>query len=276
MLTQFIEKSRQNAVERQGDYRNAQGLLICGSCGTPRQVIVPTYGTEPVYCMCRCEAEAYERERAQLRRMQDRNAIARLQSSAFDDSRFSRHRFDEDDGKNPAVSRTARRYVEAFDRIARENCGLMFYGPTGSGKSFYAACIVNALTERRITAFMTSVTALTRYSDAARKEEMLRKIAEYDLVVIDDIGAERSTEYALEQIYLAVDTRYRSARPLIVTTKLHPSALAKTAGAERRRIYERLSECCTPVELRPVQRENSSADKREVLRSILFPELTNN
>lgn len=60
---------------------------------------------------------------------------------------------------------------------------------------------------------------------AEEKSEYIRAIAEYELLIIDDLGVERSSEYALENIFSVIDRRYRSRKPLIVTTNLPLSKL---------------------------------------------------
>ena len=69
-------------------------------------------------------------------------------------------------------------------------------------------------------------------------------VSEPDLLVLDDLGAERSTEYAIEQLYAIVDQRYRSGKPLIVTTNMTLEQLKNGPELGRRRIYERVLEMC--------------------------------
>lgn len=64
---------------------------------------------------------------------------------------------------------------------------------------------------------------------------------------LDDFGMERGTEYALEQIYNVIDSRYRTARPLIVTTNLTLEELKNPTDVAHSRIYDRLLEMCVPV-----------------------------
>ena len=71
--------------------------------------------------------------------------------------------------------------------------------------------------------------------------------AGYPLLVIDDFGMERGTEYALEQIYNIIDSRYRSRKPLIVTTNLTLTELKNPQDTAHARIYDRLLELCTPI-----------------------------
>ena len=84
-------------------------------------------------------------------------------------------------------------------------------------------------------------------------------------MVLDDLGAERSTAYAIEQLYSIVDQRYRSGKPLIVTTNLTLDQLGKAPELGRQRIYDRVLEMCqfrhefTNENRRPL----SAAEKKE-------------
>lgn len=60
------------------------------------------------------------------------------------------------------------------------------------------------------------------------------------MLIIDDLGVERSSEYALEQVYNVVDSRYLSRLPFIVTTNLTLNELKKPLDLARARIYDRI------------------------------------
>ena len=64
---------------------------------------------------------------------------------------------------------------------------------------------------------------------------------------IDDFGMERGTEYGLEQVYNVIDSRYRSRKPLIVTTNLTLDSLQNPLDTAHARIYDRLLEMCAPI-----------------------------
>ena len=70
---------------------------------------------------------------------------------------------------------------------------------------------------------------------------------EYDLLIIDDLGVERSTEYAMEQMFFVIDSRYRSRRPMIITTNLKLSELKNPPDLAHARIYDRILERCAPI-----------------------------
>ena len=65
--------------------------------------------------------------------------------------------------------------------------------------------------------------------------------------IIDDLGVERSTEYAMEQMFFVIDSRYRSRRPMIITTNLKLSELKNPPDLAHARIYDRILERCAPI-----------------------------
>ena len=65
--------------------------------------------------------------------------------------------------------------------------------------------------------------------------------------IIDDLGVERSTEYAMEQMFFVIDSRYRSRRPMIITTNLKLSELKNPPDLAHARIYDRILERCAPL-----------------------------
>lgn len=69
---------------------------------------------------------------------------------------------------------------------------------------------------------------------------MVDRLCSYPLLIIDDFGIERGTEYALEQVYNIIDARYRSKKPLIVTTNLTLTDLKNPQDVAHARIYDRL------------------------------------
>ena len=123
---------------------------------------------------------------------------------------------------------------------------LLLTGGVGTGKTFYAACIVNALIDQGVFALMTSLNRIIR-TPFDQYESVLRSVEEADLVVFDDIGAERDTSFAWERAFDAVDARIRSQKPMIVTTNLSPAELGSAVDLRERRIYDRILGSCVIV-----------------------------
>ena len=77
--------------------------------------------------------------------------------------------------------------------------------------------------------------------------EYISRLCSFPLLILDDFGMERGTEYGLEQVYNVIDSRYRSGKPLIVTTNLTLEELQNPEDTVHARIYDRLMEMCCPV-----------------------------
>ena len=102
------------------------------------------------------------------------------------------------------------------------------------------------------------------------KIEYIRLLDRYELLIIDDLGVERSSEYALENIFSVIDWRYRSGRPLIITTNLPLVQLKQETKIEKKRIYDKILERCIPVKIDGVSRREAMAnDNMQTMKNIL-------
>ena len=110
----------------------------------------------------------------------------------------------------------------------------------------------------------------SKYQVLWGKGYIVDRLCGYLLLVIDDFGMERGTEYALERIYNIIDGRYRSRKPLIVTTNLTLTELKKPQDTAHARIYDRLLELCTPIACTgPSMRKNIGQAKLNLLKTLL-------
>ncbi len=153
------------------------------------------------------------------------------------------------------------------------NLGLLFWGQSGNGKTFAAACIANALCEQMLDVRMLTLgTMLNKLPGMGLhdKEWYLASLQKCDLLIVDDFGMERRTDYAQEQIYTLINGRYLARKPMIVTTNLSLNDLKSPETITEQRIYDRVLEMCVPV---CFDGESLRQDKaKEKLR--LFKELT--
>jgi DNA replication protein DnaC len=197
---------------------------------------------------CRCEQERLDREAAEQEAHRHHRAVADLKRKGFTDPAMREWTFANDNGKCPQMKH-ARFYVENWMAMQEENIGYLLWGGVGTGKSYFACCIANALMEREISVCMTNFALILNDLAASYKDrnEYIARLCSFPLLILDDFGMERGTEYGLEQVYNVVDSRYRSQKPLIVTTNLTLEELQHPEDTAHARIYDRLLEMCCPV-----------------------------
>ena len=236
------------------------GLLYCGRCHKPKQKRVKLNGVMEIkraYCDCdefqisKAKREAWSKhleEQAELARI----AKEQRRDEAFPESSMKAWTFDADDGDNAELSDLAKRYANRFRVVGSEGMGLLLYGTVGTGKTFISACIANSVIDQGFTALVTSFPRLARQSFDAKdgQQKFLDSLNNYDLLVIDDLGVERDTEYMDEVVQSIVDSRYRAKLPLIVTTNLTGEELKHPKSIRNDRVYSRLFEMCYPYEVK--------------------------
>lgn len=237
-------------VPAEGDtYTGQDGLLHCSRCGGARQtrITVPMIGERVVGVMCPCMRAAHDAEEERSRRSE----IEIARSRCFAESNMHSWTFDNSAGYDPEIEKAMKNYVKHYDEFKRQGKGLLLYGPVGTGKSYMAACIANALIDEGYRVLMTNFSTLTNRIQGMweGKQEYIDSLNRYSLLIIDDLGAERGTEYMQEQVFNIVDARYRSGRPMIITTNLTKNELVKPDDIGNSRIYDRILERCHPVEM---------------------------
>lgn len=258
------------AEAEDGDYySDSDGLLYCGKCHTQKETHTEINGTTfTVPCLCKCGEEEWERKEKEWQEEQRRIRIENLRVGGITDDSLRVVRFEDSDGCENI--RKCQAFVDHWDEIKEQNTGLLMSGPVGTGKTYAAACIANALIDRGIPVLMTNFPAILSTSKF-EMNELVRQAMEYDLVIVDDLGVERDTEYSSETVYQFIDARYRCGKPMIVTTNLSLKDLRVQDGLRYKRIYDRVLEMCVPMvftgESRRVDKRKAKAN---VLREIVF------
>lgn len=250
MLEPVIQVANAAAALEPGDYEQ-NGLLYCGKCHTPKQSRQILFGKDLVVgCMCACAKQNYDQGEKVRKKQEEADRIMRLRCDGILSQIFQNASFAADDGKNPKPMDTLRRYVEKWEDMQRENIGLLLYGDVGTGKSYGAACIANRLIEQSIPACMINLSMVLNSlvgMHSEDKNEYVSDLMRYELLILDDFGMERQTEYALEQVFNVIDARYRSGKPLIITTNLSLTELNTPKSLAHKRIYDRIKEMCQPL-----------------------------
>lgn len=261
LIKTMTRKASQDNHYEEGDYLNEDGLLMCGKCHTPKQCrFTATWdGKEKKpYTLCDC-ARARRDAEEQARQAQNLHIeVNRLRKLGFPDSEMADWTFAHDDGTDPKTTSIAHKYVDNFPEMKKRGKGLLLYGPVGTGKTHAAACIANELINQGRPCLVTNFARITNTLQGMfeGKQRYLDDFNRLDLLVIDDLAAERDTSYMNEMIFNIIDSRYRSGKPLIVTSNLTQTELTAPGSVDKERIYSRLLEMCVPVEVK-------GADRRE-------------
>lgn len=232
------------------DYIGKDGLLYCGNCNTPKQTRIEVFGVEKTpMCLCKCEKKRMDDE-ARTERL--RCLVNAYRHDCFSDSRMQEWNFSNDDGESERIMRIAKNYVENFEKMRGDGKGLLFFGSVGGGKTFAAACIANAVIDKCFSCKMTNFAQIANTVQGMfdGRQEYYDGLMKYDLLVIDDLSAERKTEYMQEIVFNVIDSRYRSGLPLIVTSNLTSEELRNPAVVTYQRIFSRLFEMCVPIEVK--------------------------
>lgn len=235
------------------DYIGPDGLVWCGRCHTPKQTRVEFMGkVRTPYCLCKCMAERRDAEEEAWRHQQHLDRVRRLRKMGFPDAEMTRWTFERDDHANEHLSTVARKYVDNFAEMRRRGKGLLLFGDVGRGKSFMAAAIANALIDQGHPCLVTNFARLTNTIQGmySGKQEYIDGLDQFELLVIDDLASERDTEYMQETVTSIIDARYRSGKPLIITTNLTHQELLGPSDMRKQRIYSRLFEMCVPFEVK--------------------------
>jgi len=248
-IENIVKRMSVTQVE-QGDYTGEDGLLYCGKCRTPKQfrMETPPMEGQMLPCPCRCEQERLDREAAEQEAQCHRQAVADLKRRGFTDPAMREWTFANDNGKCPQMEH-AHFYVEHWDTMRAENIGYLLWGGVGTGKSYFAGCVANALMEQEIAVRMTNFALILNDLTASfeGRNDYITQLCRAMLLIIDDFGMVRGTEYGLEQVYNVIDSRYRNRKALIVTTNIPPHDLQHPLDTAHARIYDRLLEICAPI-----------------------------
>lgn len=240
-----------------GDYDGPDGLRRCGRCHQPRQMRleVPLIGMRTVYVMCECEKARQEAEAARREAEERQMRVNELRANGILNRDHLGMTFEADDGSDPRMTAIATNYAANWREVRTLDApGLLLTGGVGGGKTFWAACIANALIDRGYSAMVTTIPALVAAMSSSgferEKQRVLANVAAVDLLVLDDIGFERTSPYAHEKMHEIIDARYLAKRPLIVTTNLSFTDLEKPELMEYKRVFDRIIGMTRPIHVK--------------------------
>lgn len=218
--------------------------------------------------MCRCQREEHEREEAERADRDASMMIEKARAYCFRDYQdYMGCTFATDDMQDPRLSRQMGNYAANFGKFLRDGNGLLFFGSVGAGKTFCSACIANALIDEGYSVMMANFVGLIQriQNETYKGLEVMREIERCDLLIIDDLGVERDTDFMKEHVFNIIDARYRNGKPIIVSTNLKGEELRKPKDVTSTRIYSRIMERCLPVEFTGPNRRKGNARYMEMV-----------
>ena len=246
-ITQFF-----TFTPREGEYKSGD-LWYCGKCNTPVQENVEGYGS--VRVPCRCKEIEKERERAK----EAKEKIERARKTAFGCERSKRFNFTfaNDDRRHADVSDKLKRYCDNFSDHKKNGEGIVIQSTSnGNGKTFLSCAVANELIDRKhhvlVTDFLTLRDKLFNPPafNFVTRVDVLRWLCSYDLIVIDDLGTEQSTEFMLEVEYRVIDALTDALVPIILTTNYTLAELLEPNDVDKRRVFDRIKGSCAIISMK--------------------------
>jgi DNA replication protein DnaC len=189
---------------------------------------------------CACRPQMIARSRAR--------GLAAVIPERYRDVAFDRFPVTEID---PKVVAATRRYVSRIDANLDAGRGLWFMGPVGTGKTTLAMLVTKAALDAGRSAARYSLPGLLsqirKTFDTGSHNDLLSRLVAVDLLHIDDIGAEQTTPWVLEELYAIINSRYEEQRAVVITTNIMDRDTLCQQITER--TVSRLTEMCDELPL---------------------------
>ena len=228
------------------------GLLTCGKCHTPKEMLLPEgariFGTRKFRVMCQCQQETRDREEQEQKQREFAERVLFIRREAFRDIPGQDWRFDNAQ-KSDRLSKI-KRYADHWEEMQADGTGLLLFGGVGTGKSYAAGCLANALLDKGHSVRFVGLSDVVNRMQGCfgiDREKYLKELLKPELLILDDLGSERSTSFGKEQVFDVVNKRTLSGKPLVVTTNIPLKFMQTAEDIQDRRIFDRVLEKCVPV-----------------------------
>ena len=259
----------------------------CDKCSQPLYKKYNILGIDRIVRIsCLCEKEIYDKKVQDEESKEKQQRLERILTNSLMDKKFKESTFENWDFEKGTkkMYELGKRYSSNFKKCKSEGLGLLIYGEPGNGKTYLSSCIANSLLENMIPTICVSVNGLlSRIQETYNKwgkeaeSDIIKNLCNADLLIIDDLGTEKKSEWSKSMIYNIIDNRYRSNLPLIITSNLNINPSTPNGILTElydRRTEDRILEMCTPVlNNQKSIRINQAKKKTEIFRSILYGEV---
>ena len=226
----FIDKAAAGVELAEDEYIDlSDGLIHCKKCGGQRQTVVPCFGKSGYFmprCICQCQREAEEQRKAAEERQRRMERIKRRKAQGLQDRYLYDYTFSNDNGQNPLMDK-AHAYVENWKEAYKSNIGLLLFGDVGTGKSFFAGCIANALLDQDVPVLMTNFpTILNRLTGmfAEDRSEFIASFDEYDLLLLFHLPCSFTHHHFLTYRLIFLTNPLQSLHNPIIPFFIHKSS----------------------------------------------------
>lgn len=213
----------ENEIIHAYDYTDSEGNVYCGAC---RKIKADKYDNK-IDCECmRSVNESFDSYRREV----------------FNNSKAVDHQFQYADMSSEFM-RKCKKYADCFETGIKQ-FSLLLFGDVGRGKTYAAACIANELIDRGFSVMFTSVSKFERglWAENVDKSKVYDTLKKPDLLVIDDLAAERDTDYMHEIQFNMLQTRLECGKPMIITTNLTAKQLTNPDDLRMARVNSRILE----------------------------------
>lgn len=229
-------------------YIRKDGAVCCTKCGevVEKNIMV---GAKMLTVGCACECDRAENKRRIEKEL--KAEIERNRNTCFMHHTKYKGCTLNDCELNATLMTIATNFCKNFKEFQKQGKGLMFYGSTGTGKTYLASAIANTVINAGYKVLLTNNTRIVNQIQGTfdEKNSTLDSLNRYDLLIIDDFGIERKSEYMQEMVFNIIDSRYQTGKPLILTTNLNLDVFTKATDLADKRIFERILEMCMPIKV---------------------------
>lgn len=207
------------------------------------------------------ELEEIRKREEQERKIEYKRKIEKLFEQSNISKRGMKRTFEtfEINEENNRVYTMAKKYVDLWEKYKDEGTGLIFIGRYGTGKTHLAFAIANSLLIQGVPViYETFINLMEKLKESYSNEsldyyEIIKLYCECDLLIIDDLGKERPSEWVLEKLFQIVNTRYENMLPIIITTNYNEKELVKRLsigndGKTAESLVSRLNEICLEID----------------------------